>query len=87
MPGGKGNIKPEDGRQFGKGNKAAEKWTEDASLMFIDDLISWMMAEDENIFFSEFILLECDESKYPGKISLNIVGYLAKKIFLVCGTS
>lgn len=79
MPGGKGNIKPEDGKQFGIGNKAAEKWTEEAALKFGNDLLNWMKSEDENIFFDDFIYLQCDESKYSGEIYADLPAYLAKK--------
>jgi len=79
MPGGKGNIRPEDGKQFSSTYKPAEKWTEEAALMLVDDLLAWMKAEDENIFFDDFLYLSCDESKYPGKIYSELLSYLAKK--------
>lgn len=79
MPGGKGNIRPEDGKQFSSEYKPAEKWTEDHALRLADDLLKWMKAEDENIFFDEFLYLSCDESKYPGKIYPDLLGYLGRK--------
>jgi len=79
MPGGNKNIKPSDGVQFGKRNKAAEKWTEDAAIMLGDDLLNWMLAADGNIFFDEFLFIACDESKYPGKIYRDLLRYLSNK--------
>ena len=79
MPGGKGNIKPEDGKKFEKYNNAAEKWTEDAALKFGNDLLAWMQAEDENIFFDDFIHLQDHTGKYAGKIYADLPAYLAKK--------
>ena len=79
MPGGKGNIKPEDGKQFEAGNKAAEKWTEEAALKFGNDLLKWMKAEDENIFFDDFIYLQDHDGKYAGDIYADLPVYLAKR--------
>lgn len=78
MPGGKGNIKPEDGKQFEKNNKAAEKWTEVEALKFGNDLLNWMQAEDENIFFDDFIHLQDHTGKYAGKIYADLPAYLSK---------
>lgn len=61
MPGGKGNIRPEDGKQFVKGQKAAEKWTEKIAEQLVNDLIDWMNETDENgkdkgnIFIIDFL--------------------------------
>jgi hypothetical protein len=79
MPGGKGKIRPEDGKQFSSTYKPALKWTEEAALRLADDLLKWMKEKDENIFFDDFLYLSCDESKYPGKIYPDLLGYLAKK--------
>lgn len=79
MAGGYGNIKPEDGVQFGNGNKAAEKWKETDALRLGEDLLSWMKEKDENVFFDDFLYLACDESKYKGKIYPDLLSYLAKK--------
>ena len=79
MPGGNKNIKPEDGKQFEKGNKAAEKWTEGEALKLGNDLLQWMQAADENIFFDEFLYLSCDETQYAGKIYSTILPYLSNK--------
>jgi hypothetical protein len=79
MAGGNKNIKPEDGVQFEIGNKAAEKWTEEAALKFGIDLLAWMQAEDENIFFDDFIYLQDHTGKYAGEIYAELPAYLAKK--------
>ncbi len=79
MPGGKGNIRPEDGKQFSSTYKPAEKWTEEEALRLGNDLLVWMRAEDENIFFDDFLFLACDESKYAGKIYPQLPSYLASK--------
>jgi len=73
MAGGKGKIKPEDGKQFILGNKAAEKWTEKEALKVGNDLISWLREVDEdgddkgNMLFEEFLYLNNDY--YPELIS------------------
>jgi len=79
MPGGKGNIKPEDGRQFENGNKAAEKWREQDALKLGNDMLDWFRAADENIFFEDFLYLSCDESKYVGSIYKELPAYLSNK--------
>ena len=78
MPGGKGNIKPSDNpKPFKKGNKAAEKWTEELALKFGNSLIIWMNQEDENVFFEEFIYMNKHE-EFP-KITTDTPSYLASK--------
>ena len=42
---------------FQKGNKAAEKWTEEKALNFGQEMLQWMLTADENIFFEEFIFM------------------------------
>jgi len=79
MPGGKNNIRPEDGVQFKADNKAAEKWNEEEALKFGNDLLDWMRKEDDNIFFDDFIYLVDHKGKYAGKIYTDLPGYLAKK--------
>ena len=79
MPGGKNNIRPEDGIQFKADNKAAEKWNEEEALRFGNDLLDWMRKEDENIFFEDFIFLVAHKGEYAGKIYADLPGYLAKK--------
>lgn len=79
MPGGNKNIRPEDGVQFEKGNKSAEKWTEAEALRFGNDLLEWMQKADENIFFDDFIFLINHKGKYAGEIYADLPGYLARK--------
>jgi hypothetical protein len=79
MPGGKGNIKPSDGKQFSKDYQPNEKWTESIAVELGNDLIAWLKDADENIFFEDFLYLSCDESKYIGRISTTLPAYLAKK--------
>ncbi|MBK8807776.1 MAG: hypothetical protein IPO21_14475 [Bacteroidales bacterium] len=76
--GGKGGIKPEDGKQFEAGNKAAEKWTEPEALKLADDIIDWLKDEDKNIFFEDFLYLK-KHVKYAGKITPQTISYLSKK--------
>ena len=57
MTGGKGNIKPEDGKQFSSEYQPQEKWTEIKALKVGNDLIEWLQGEDENIFYEEFLYL------------------------------
>ena len=79
MPGGYGNINKDDGVKFGPKNKAAEKWTEEAALKFGNDLLNWMLEEDENVFFDDFIYLQDHRGKYAGEIYADLPAYLAKK--------
>ena len=72
MPGGKGNIRPEDGKQFSSEYQPAEKWTEERALKLGDELINWLHAEDENMFFAEFLYLNNDYYE-------DLISYLAKK--------
>lgn len=79
MPGGKNNIKPVDGKQFSKDYQPNEKWLEEDALMLANDLLDWLKSDDENIFFNDFFYLACDESKYKGKIYIDLIDYLPKK--------
>lgn len=79
MPGGYKNIGPSDGVKFSAGNKAAEKWTEESALRFGNDLLDWMRAEDENIFFDDFVYLQDHTGKYDGVIYADLPAYLSKK--------
>lgn len=72
MAGGKGNIRPEDGKQFSSEYQPAEKWTEEKALKLGADLIKWQKEEPVNIFWEEFIVLERD--LYP-----EIISYLCGK--------
>ena len=60
MAGGKGNIKPEDGKQFSSEYQPDEKWTERKSLELGSDLIEWMKAAPTNIFWEEYLVIERD---------------------------
>ena len=78
MPGGNKNIRPNDNpKPFQKGNKMAEKWTEELALKFGNELIEWMYKEDENIFFEDFIYMQ----KHEGlpKLSNDTPSYLSSK--------
>lgn len=44
---------------FEKGNKAAEKWTEEKALALGYELLEWMK-QPMNIFFEEFLIIEND---------------------------
>ncbi len=78
MAGGKGKIKPEDGRQFSSEYQPTEKWTEEKALDLGAKLITWLKAKDDdgedkgNIFFEEFLIIENDY--YP-----ELISYLCKK--------
>lgn len=80
MAGGKGNIRPEDGKQFSKEYQPdKELWSEDLSLLFLNDLIAWIKEADENIFVEDFIFLSCDETRYKGNIYAGLPNYLCTK--------
>ena len=74
MPGGKGNIKPEDGieTQFSSEYQPEEKWTEEVALNLANELIAWQKELPANIFWEEFIVIE--KGYHPG-----IISYLSQK--------
>ncbi len=72
MSGGKGNIKPEDGKQFSSEYQPDEKWTKEKAEQVGIDLIKWMNEKNENIFFEEFLMLNNDY--YP-----QLISYLCEK--------
>lgn len=73
MAGGKGNIKPEDGKQFSSEYQPEEKWTEEKALQLANDLIAWQKTdESKHIFWEEFLIIERD--LYP-----ELIAYLEKK--------
>ena len=72
MPGGKGNIKPSDGKQFSSEYQPEEKWTEAKALQLADDLITWQKQKPVNIFWDEYLVMERD--LYP-----KLISYLSKK--------
>lgn len=78
MPGGKGNIKSSDGKPFEKGNKAAQKWTEEIALKFGNDMLKWMEEEDENIFFEEFVYMKAVATDYHPTVKIypDLINYL-----------
>ena len=67
--------------KFQKGNKAAEKWTEERALSFGNEMLSWMLSADENVFFDEFIFLIAPELPDYKDISIftTTPAYLANK--------
>ena len=73
MSGGKGNIKPSDGKQFSKDYQPEEKWTEKKAIQLGEDMIVWLKEKNEdeedkgNLFFEEFLVIEQD--LYPELIS------------------
>jgi len=72
MPGGKGKIKPSDGKQFSSEYQPKEKWTEKIALQLGKDLIEWQKAKPVNIFWEEFLIIERD--LYP-----DLIRYLSEK--------
>ena len=56
MPGGKGNIKPEDGikTQFSSEYQPAEKWTKEKAMQLGEDLIKWQKDNSVNMFWEEY---------------------------------
>ena len=66
---------------FQKGNKAAEKWTEERALAFGKEMLDWMVSSDMNIFFEEFIYLVAPDLEEYKDISIfaNTPSYLANK--------
>lgn len=72
MPGGKGNIKPEDGKQFSSEYQPEEKWTEEKALQLGNDLIDWMKNNEINMFWEEYLVMERD--LYP-----ELIAYLSNK--------
>ena len=60
MPGGKGNIKPEDGKQFSSEYQPEKKWTEAKALQLGEDLIKWQKEDPINIFWEEYLVMERD---------------------------
>ena len=81
MPGGNKNIKPSDGKQFEKGHKLSEKWTEEIALKFGNDLLDWMKLADENIFYDEFIFMVAKENDYHPTVKIypELIDYLDGK--------
>lgn len=78
MAGGKGNIKPSDGKQFSSEYQPEEKWTEQKATQLGNELIEWLKAKNEdgqdkeNMFFEEFLVMEKD-------LDDSTIDYLCKK--------
>ena len=72
MPGGNKNINGSDGKQFSKDYQPQEKWTEKRALEVGNELLEWLKAEDDNLFFEEFLYLEND-------YYTELIAYLSKK--------
>ena len=60
------------GKQFSKDYQPPVKWTEERALKVGQDLIDWLNAEEENMFYEEFLLIVND-------YDLNLPKYLAGK--------
>lgn len=67
MGGGKGNIKPKDGKQFSQKYQPEEKWTEKKAIELGEDMIFWLKESDTNLFFGEYLHIVNDY--YPSLIS------------------
>lgn len=78
MPGGKGNIRPEDGKQFSSTYQPNEKWTEKKALELGHEMLDWFQEKDDkgndigNILFDDFLVIK--KKLYP-----DLPTYLAKK--------
>lgn len=66
---------------FQKGNKAAEKWTEERAFNFGLKMLEWMDSADENIFFEEFIFMVAPKLNEYKDVSIlaSTPSYLANK--------
>lgn len=60
------------GKRFSETYQPPEKWTEERALEVAFNLLDWLRAEDENIFFKDYLHLK---NSYPK----NIVKYLSDK--------
>lgn len=74
MPGGKGNIRPEDGieTQFSSEYQPEEKWTEENALELGKDLIAWQKESPVNMFWEEYLVMERD-------LYSSVITYLSEK--------
>jgi hypothetical protein len=77
MPGGNGNIRPEDGKQFSSTYQPKPKWTKQRAMQLGSDLIAWQRKDAINIFWEEFLVIERD-------LHPNVIGYLCKKFTSFC---
>lgn len=77
MPGGKGKIKPKDGKQFSSSYQPKVIWTKKNAEKFFNDLIAWLIEKDENLFYEEFIYMVANPKDYGiRKMYSDIPGYL-----------
>ncbi|MCK4819839.1 hypothetical protein KA005_29005, partial [bacterium] len=75
MPGGKGNIRPEDGKQFEPGNAAAEVWDQETADQLGNELLDWLEEKDDegqdkgNIFVIDFLANREEYSDLPAYLA------------------
>lgn len=55
------------------------KWTEPEALKLANDMLAWFKAEETNIFFDDFLFIQCNEKKYAGKIYPQLPMYLSNR--------
>jgi len=55
-----GTKNNKNGKQFTSDYQPTEKWTEPIAIDVAEKLIAWLKAEDENIFFDDFLFLVND---------------------------
>ena len=72
MPGGKGKIRPEDGKQFSSTYQPPLKWTKERADKLGRELIAWQTEKPTNIFWDEFLIIEKN-------LYLDVINYLCKK--------
>lgn len=72
MPGGKGQIRPEDGKKFSSTYQPKPKWTKKAAEELGRDLIAWQKKDAINIFWDEFLVIERN-------LYVDVINYLCKK--------
>lgn len=75
MAGGKGKIRPEDGKQFSSDYQPPEKWTEETTTELGNDLLNWLDEKDGkgndkgNIFVIDFLASKRLSKSLPGYLS------------------
>lgn len=79
MPGGRGNIRPEDGKQFSSEYQPPEKWTKKKALDLGNELLLWLKDKENptNMFFEEFLIIEKD-------LHPRTIAYLKEKFTSFC---
>lgn len=53
-------MKKVNGKLFSSDYQPQEKWTEEKALALGNELITWLNANDENMFFEEFLIIKKD---------------------------